>query len=76
MARNYIMGQDELKFIVFLIHQLSESWHMPSNKVYDILQRKGILDDYIIPCYDVLHTLGSQCLVEDINEFVKERGGF
>ena len=34
----------------------------------------GILDGYILPCYDVLHTQGRQYLVEDITEFVKEKG--
>lgn len=33
-----------------------------------------ILDSYIIECYDVLHTLGSQYLMEDITEVLKERG--
>ena len=34
----------------------------------------GILDNYIIPGYDVLHTLGKEYLVEDITEFVREKG--
>ena len=33
----------------------------------------GILDDYIIRCYDVLHTQGKEYLVEDITEFVREK---
>ena len=43
-------------------------------EVYDILNSTGILDDYIIKCYDVLHTLGKEYLVEDITEFVREKG--
>ena len=30
--------------------------------------------DYIIKCYDVLHTQGKEYLVEDITDFVKEKG--
>ncbi|MBR1743483.1 MAG: DUF3791 domain-containing protein [Lachnospiraceae bacterium] len=41
--------------------------------VYQILNDSGILDNYIVPCYDVLHTQGRQYLVEDITEFVKEK---
>ena len=42
--------------------------------MYDILNSTGILDDYIIKCYDVLHALGKEFLVEDITEFVREKG--
>lgn len=43
---------------------------MTTLEVYEILDSTGILDDYIIKCYDVLHTLGKEYLVEDITEFV------
>lgn len=39
-----------------------------------MLNTTGILDHYIIPCYDILHTLGKEYLVEDITDFVKEKG--
>lgn len=42
--------------------------------VYKILNTTGILDNYIIRCYDVLHTQGKEYLVEDITEFVREKG--
>ncbi len=47
---------------------------MTTLEVYEILDSTGILDDYIIKCYDVLHTLGKEYLVEDITEFVREKG--
>lgn len=47
---------------------------MTTPEVYEILSTTGILDDYIIKCYDVLHTLGKEYLVEDITEFVREKG--
>ncbi len=46
---------------------------MTTLEVYEILDSTGILDDYIIKCYDVLHTLGKEYLVEDITEFVREK---
>ena len=30
------------------------------------------MDNYIIKCYDVLHTQGKEYLVEDITDFVRE----
>ena len=38
--------------------------------MYEIVNKTGILDNYIIRCYDVLHTMGEQYLVNDITDFV------
>jgi hypothetical protein len=64
----------ELTFVVFILHTLGQHWNMTTPEVYDILNSTRILDDYIIKCYDVLHTLGKEYLVEDITEFVREKG--
>lgn len=71
----YLMiEKKELTFVVFILHALGQHWNMTTPEVYDILNSTGILDDYIIKCYDVLHTLGKEYLVEDITEFVREKG--
>lgn len=69
-----MLEKKELTFVVFILHALGEHWNMTTPEVYDILNSTGILDDYIIKCYDVLHTLGKEYLVEDITEFVREKG--
>ena len=71
----YLMiEKKELTFVVFILHALGQHWNMTTPEVYDILNSTGILDDYIIKCYDVLHALGKEYLVEDITEFVREKG--
>ena len=69
-----MLEKKELTFVVFIMHALGQHWNMTTPEVYDILNSTGILDDYIIKCYDVLHTLGKEYLVEDITEFVGEKG--
>ena len=69
-----MLEKKELTFVVFILHALGQHWNMTTPEVYDILNSTGILDDYIIRCYDVLHTLGKEYLVEDITEFVREKG--
>ena len=64
----------ELDFSIFMLYSLAEQWNMTPVEVYKILNSTGILDNYIIPCYDVLHTQGKEYLVEDITEYVKEKG--
>lgn len=69
-----MLEKKELTFVVFILYVLGQHWNMTTPEVYDILNSTGILDDYIIKCYDVLHTLGKEYLVEDITEFVREKG--
>ncbi|MBR0226401.1 MAG: DUF3791 domain-containing protein [Thermoguttaceae bacterium] len=68
------MEKKELVFVTFLLWELSEAWGMPPSRVYQKLTEACALDDYILRCYDVLHTQGSAYLVEDITEYVRERG--
>lgn len=69
-----MLEKKELTFVVFVLHTLDQHWNMTTLEVHEILDSTGILDDYIIKCYDVLHTLGKEYLVEDITEFVREKG--
>jgi len=66
--------EKELTFSIFMLYSLADKWNMTPAAVYKILNSTGILDDYIIPCYDVLHTQGREYLVEDITDYVKEKG--
>lgn len=68
------MDKKILEFTVFLIHALADTWGRSYRHVYQVLNDSGILDSYIVPFYDVLHTQGKQYLVDDITEFVKEKG--
>ena len=69
-----MLEKKELTFVIFILHALGQHWNMTTPEVYEILNTTGILDDYIIKCYDVLHTLGKEYLVDDITDFVREKG--
>ena len=60
--------------MVFLINALSEAWGVATPKVYSILKKSGALDEYIVPCYDVLHTFGKEYLVDDLTGYLTDRG--
>ena len=64
----------ELSFSIFMIYSLADKWNMTPVAVYNILNTTGILDNYVIACYDVLHTQGKEYLVEDITDYVREKG--
>ena len=68
------MDNNTLKFVTWLISKLSEHLKMPQNEVFQRLLKSGILYNYIVPSYDVLHTFGSRYLMEDITDFMREEG--
>ena len=65
---------EEKDFSVFLIHRLAERWGKSTPETYLILNDTDILDGYIIRCFDTLHTLGAEYLIEDLTEFTREAG--
>lgn len=68
------MNFEQLNFSVFCIGSLADALHMNNQKVYHLLKDSGILTGCIIPCYDVLHTLSKEYIVEDLVSFMKEKG--
>ena len=53
-----MLEKKELTFVVFILYILGQHWNMTTPEVYDILNSTGILDDYIIKCYEVKKNKG------------------
>ncbi len=74
-ARESIRNDRELEFAVFCIESVADALGKPSDVVYRALTGPGdILNQYIVPSYDVLHTQGRDYIVNDIREVMAERG--
>ena len=70
-----IKSKRELEFAVFCIENIAAALGKPSGDVYRALSGDGgILRQYIVPSYDVLHTQGREYIVNDIREVMAERG--
>lgn len=67
------MNGEVFSFIIYMIHELADSWHMLPGEVFYILKDSGCIDNYLIPYYDVLHTLDTDYLVYDINKYLENR---
>ena len=68
------MNTNELEFAVFCIENVSGYLGLTGDKVYILLTEKSdILDNYIIPCFDSLHTQGKNYIVNDIIEIMREK---
>lgn len=68
------MDNKTLEFVTYCIGQLSLLLKLPQREIYKRLKKSGILYGYIVPSYDVLHTFGSRYLMEDLTEYMKEKG--
>lgn len=68
------MNFEQLNFTVYCIGSIAEALKMNARKVYQLLKDSGILKDYIIPSYDVLHTFSKEYLVDDVVSLMKEKG--
>ena len=75
MMKQNIEKSRELEFAIFCIENIAAKLGVSAEKVYVALTEKSdILNDYIIPEYEILHTQGKEYIVDDIIEVMKERG--
>ena len=67
------LTNDNLEFAIFCIENVAI--RLGAEKVFVALTEKSdILDSYILPCYDVLHTQGKDYIVDDILDVMAQRG--
>lgn len=71
---NTTYGLNEIEFAIFCIENVAAKLNKDAVATYDILKTSGILDEYILPCYDVLHTQGKDYIINDIIELMKRKG--
>ena len=72
---NCIKTLAELEFAVFCIENVA----MRLNSFPEVIYRKlaidsNILNEYIVPEYEVLHTQGKEYIINDIVELMQEKG--
>lgn len=65
----------ELEFAVFCIENVAKELVVDGTVAYDMLAvQTDVLQNYIIPCYDVLHTQGKEYIVNDLIDMLKAKG--
>lgn len=68
------MDKQTLEFVTYSISKLAAVLGLAQSDVYRRLKVSGILDGYLITSYDVLHTFGSRYLMEDLTDYMREKG--
>lgn len=70
-----IKNTAELEFVVFCIENVAQKLGKNASDVYRaVAEKSDILNGYIIPSYDILHTQSKEYIVDDIISLLKERG--
>ena len=74
------MGQkierpEVLEFTVFCLENVARQLAVPSQRLYDAwTDEQDFLGQYVVPCYEILHTQSREYIVEDILCAMKEKG--
>ena len=79
MKKKSIQNGRELEFAVFCIENVAARLGVDAERVYQAFtQKSDILNGYIVPEYEILHTQSLDYIVEDIVndllDVMKERG--
>jgi hypothetical protein len=60
------------KFLVYCIEIYKSAKKLNGRQIIDLFDRYGI-QEYILKCYDALHTTGPEYIIEDISGLLEER---
>ena len=68
------MSKNIVDFVTYSIGNLARRLNLSAGEVYRMLKDSGILSEYIVPSYDVLHTFSKEYLMEDLTGYMREKG--
>jgi len=63
-----------LNFVIFCVGSVADALKMNARDVYQRMSQGNIISDYIVPCYDVLHTFSREYIVEDLLDLMNKKG--
>ena len=69
------MNEEILEFTIFCIDNLAEYLNKDTKEIYKLLKYDiDVIDNYIIPCYEPLHTQSKSYIVQELVDVLKEKG--
>lgn len=74
MSDEAIKTSKELEFAIFCIENVAQKLNTSAEDIYKAFTEKSdILNGYIVPCYETLHTQGKDYIVDDIISVMKSK---
>lgn len=75
IADEKIKNSNELEFAVFCIENVAAKLGVNADRVYHAFTKKSdILNGYIVPEYEILHTQSREYIVDDLLDVMREKG--
>lgn len=69
------MAKKELEFSIFCIENVAIKLNKNPQEVYRLLKEKSdIMDTYIVPFFEVLHSQSKEYIVDDIIALMRKKG--
>jgi hypothetical protein len=68
------MTPEQSFFAVFCIEALADELGTTGDEIYKRLAEGGILDAYVLPGYEALHTQGKSYVVRELKELMQRQG--
>ena len=68
------MDYNILNFTIFCISNVANALGISQRDIYHTMRHAGIIDGYIVPCYDTLHTFSREYIVDDLIDLMKKKG--
>ena len=68
------MRDEKIEFVIYMVNELANRYGLYPSFVYKKMDETGCINDYLISLYDVLHTMSSESVCDDIITFMKTRG--
>ena len=70
-----IKNSDELEFAIFCIENIAARLGKSAEDIYTLLtEGSNLLNGYVVPNFEILHTQGKDYIVEDIISAMEEEG--
>ncbi len=63
-----------LNFTIFCVNNVASYLNKNAKEVYHAMQNAGMIDGYIVPCYDVLHSFSKEYIVDDLVSLMRQKG--
>ena len=70
--RQISQSQVRMAFVATCIEATARTLGVDYKTVYDRMQRVNLIDEYIYPCYETLHTESRENIVDDLLTCLKK----
>lgn len=62
----------EGNFLIYCVERYKSAKNLTGRQVSELFSRYNVWD-YIYACFEALHTTGEEYIIEDIDQYIKER---